>query len=286
MPDMSPAATKIIMQRQKADAAAAKRQKELAALTAKQTALTAKQTKALKEQTALQKANALLDKASMVMNMDLIQNTAALMGKITADESLRLKLQQAILLDNSKEAGNLAQQLLRSQTEAIKLAMTNPVNGWSQYFSDALAALEQLRNELEKLGAKKVVSTLDLDYQTVLLDEQNTEFEKILKDTQDARNELDKANALAEQLRQKMINQGLINGVNTNLPSGQTNSTAGQIYLPPGFEGFGPTNPKTQEIRITLDPKASQLINAEVVKANANGSSPTVNRNGFFNYGG
>jgi hypothetical protein len=149
MPDMSPAAMKVIQARKKADADAAKRQKELAALAQKQT-------KALKEQTALQKAKTLLDKASAVMNMDLIQNTAALMGKVTQDETLRLKLQQAILLGNSVEAGNLSQQLLSSQIAAMRLSSTNPLGGFTDSLKAALAALQQLRKELELLGAAKV----------------------------------------------------------------------------------------------------------------------------------
>jgi len=149
MPDMSPAALKVIALRKKADADAAKRQKELAALAAKQT-------KAVKEQTALAKAKAVLDKASTVMNMDLIQNTAALMGKVTADETVRLKLQQAILLGNSDEAGNLAQQLLASQYAAMKLSSTNPLGGFTDALLAALKGVRDLRDELAKLGAPKV----------------------------------------------------------------------------------------------------------------------------------
>lgn len=149
MPDMSPAATAVIMQRQKADREAAKRQKELASLAAKQT-------KAIKEQTALTKAKAVLDKSSAVMNMDLIQNTAALMGKVTQDETLRLKLQQAILLGNATEAGNLAQQLLASQIAAMKLSATNPLGGFTDALMAALKGVKDLRDELAKLGAPKV----------------------------------------------------------------------------------------------------------------------------------
>jgi hypothetical protein len=149
LPDMSPAATKVIMQRQKADAEAAKRQKELASLAQKQV-------KAIKEQTALTKAKAVLDKSSAVMNMDLIQNTAALMGKVTQDETLRLKLQQAILLGNATEAGNLAQQLLASQYAAMKLSASNPLGGFTDSLMAALKALQQLRTELAALGAAKV----------------------------------------------------------------------------------------------------------------------------------
>jgi hypothetical protein len=148
-PGLSPAFMKTIAQRKAADAAAAKRQKELAALAIKQT-------KAIKEQTALAKAKAVLDKASAVMNMDLIQNTAALMGKVTEDETLRLKLQQAILLGNSTEAGNLAQQLLASQYAAMKLSSTNPLGGFTDALQAALKGVRDLRDELAKLGAPKV----------------------------------------------------------------------------------------------------------------------------------
>jgi hypothetical protein len=149
MPDMSAAGTRIVMARKKADAEAAKRQKELASLAQKQV-------KALKDQTALTKAKAILDKSSAVLNMDLIQNTAALMGKVTADETLRLKLQQAILLGNTEQAGNLAQQLLSSQIAAMKLSSSNPLGGFTDALQAALAALQQIRKELELLGAPKV----------------------------------------------------------------------------------------------------------------------------------
>ena len=148
-PGLSPAFMKLIKERQKADALAAKREKERAALTLKQNKL-------LKEQTALQKAKAVLDKANAVFNMDLIQNTAALMGKVTEDETLRLKLQQAILLGNSTEAGNLAQQLLASQYAAMKLSSTNPLGGFTDALQAALKGVRDLRDELAKLGAPKV----------------------------------------------------------------------------------------------------------------------------------
>jgi hypothetical protein len=139
---------KAISDRAKADALAAQRQKDLAAATAKQTKL-------LKEQAALAKAKAVLDKASAVMNMDLIQNTAALMGKISDDDRLRLKLQQAILLGNSTEAGNLAQQLLASQAAAMKLSSTDPLGGFTNALKDALKAVNDLRDGLAMLGAPK-----------------------------------------------------------------------------------------------------------------------------------
>ena len=88
--------------------------------------------------------------------MDLIQNTAALMGKVTEDETLRLKLQQAILLGNSTEAGNLAQQLLASQYTAMKLSSSNPLGGFTDALLAALKGVRDLRDELAKLGAPKI----------------------------------------------------------------------------------------------------------------------------------
>jgi hypothetical protein len=148
-PGLSKAAITMAQNRAKADALSAKRQKELAAATVKLA-------KAQKEATALAKAKAVLDKASAVFNMDLIQNTAALQGKLTDDETLRLKLQQAILLGNSDAAGKLAQELLASQEAAMKLAYSNPLGNWSDAFKSAIDALKQLQDELAKLGAQKM----------------------------------------------------------------------------------------------------------------------------------
>jgi hypothetical protein len=146
---LSAQAIKDSQDRNKRDKESAKRQKELAAMIVKQT-------KAQKEATALAKAKAVIDKASAVFNMDLIQNTAALMGKVTEDETLRLKLQQAILLGNSDAAGKLAQELLASQEAAMKLAYTNPLGNWSDAFKSAIDALKQLQAELAALGAQKM----------------------------------------------------------------------------------------------------------------------------------
>ena len=171
-PGLSPAFMKTIKERQKADALAAKRQKELAALAAKQT-------KAIKEQTALQKAKAVLDKANAVFNLDLIQNTAALQGKITEDESLRLRLQREILLGNSDAAAKLAQELLSVQLAAVMAATVNPFGEWSKSAMEAMKALRELRNGLASLGTPNIVSPEELlaqDYAAALADAVNPEF--------------------------------------------------------------------------------------------------------------
>ena len=230
MPDMSPAAIKNIQARKASDAAAAKRQKELAALTQKQT-------KAVKEQTALAKAKAVLDKANTVFNMDLIQNTAALMGKVTEDETIRLKLQQAILLGNSKEAGNLAQELLASQYAAMKLSSSNPLGGFTDALKTALDGVKDLRDELAKLGAPKVgiaatltpSQLLEQDYLAAIADASNVDFAGLdaMGGYQDA------------------------------------------FSRPNASNGFTAT-----ELRIFIDPSAAQYgINAASIGASANGNS-------------
>ena len=240
MPDMTPQGMKIVMARKKADELAAKRQKELAALAQKQT-------KALKEQTALAKAKALLEQSSMVMNMDLIQNTAALMGKVTADETLRLKLQQAILLGNTEQAGNLAQQLLASQIASMKLSSTNPLGGFTDALKAALAAAQQLRDELAKLGAPKVGIPAPTAPTSVIPEIPKTP-----------------ANPLG-------------------IPSFYGYSGFGQPFRQPTSYDSSLT---ATELRIFIDPSAAAYgINAAVVGANANGTASTVNRNGVFSYG-
>jgi hypothetical protein len=172
MPDLTPEGLAIIKARQKADADAAKRQKELAAMLLKQT-------KALKEQTALAKAKAVLDKSNAVFNLDLIQNTAALQGKLTDDESLRLKLQREILLGNSDAAAKLSQELLSVQLAAVMAATVNPFGEWSKSALEAMKALKELRNELAVLGTPSVVSPEQLlaqDYAAALADAVDPQF--------------------------------------------------------------------------------------------------------------
>jgi hypothetical protein len=165
-PGLSPAFMKTIKERQKADALASKRQKELAALAVKQT-------KAVKEQTALAKAKAVLDKANAVFNLDLIQNTAALQGKLTDDETLRLKLQREILLGNSDASAKLAQELLSVQIAAMMAASVDPFGNYAKSAMEAMKALQQLRGGLATLGAAQIVTgaeQLSIDEAAALAD--------------------------------------------------------------------------------------------------------------------
>jgi hypothetical protein len=171
-PGLSPAFMKTIKERQKADALAVKRQKELAAQAQKLV-------KAQKEQTALQKAKAVLDKANAVFNMDLIQNTAALQGKLTEDESLKLRLHREILLGNSDAAAKLSQELLSVQLAAVMAATVDPFGQWSKSAKDAMKALQELRSELAVLGTPSVTSPEQLlaqDYAAALADAVDPQF--------------------------------------------------------------------------------------------------------------
>jgi hypothetical protein len=168
------------------------------------------------------------------------------MGKVTADETLRLKLQQAILLGNTEQAGNLAQQLLASQIAAMKLSSTNPLGGFTDALKAALAAAQQLRDELAKLGAPKVGIPTAPAPTSVMPEIPKTA-----------------ANPLG-------------------IPSFYGYSGFGQPFLPSATD----TSLTATELRIFIDPSAAAYgINAAVVGANANGTASTVNRNGVFSYG-
>jgi hypothetical protein len=242
--DLTPEFMSLLKAQQKADALAVKRQKE-------RTAELKKQTREQKAQAALAKANAVLDQADKVMNMDLIQNTAALMGKVTADETLRLKLQQAILLGNADSAGNLAQQLLASQLAAMKLSSTNPLGGFTDSIKAALDALRQMRDELAKLGAAKVpVNTLI---------------------------PIPVPSSLIPSRYDPSMNPGGQGTPGTQFPD---------LDYIDDFTRRNKTTGALTNVVISIDPSAAAFgINAAVVDANANGSASTVNRNGFFEYG-
>jgi len=91
----------------KAQADAAKRAKDIAAAQEKQT-------KELKKQAALKKAGTVFDLAQ-------IQIIAALKGKITEDDKIRLEAQAAILNGNDVLASALTKQVLMAQDESGKL---------------------------------------------------------------------------------------------------------------------------------------------------------------------
>ena len=239
MPDLTPAGMKIIMARKKADAEAAKRQKELAALAGKQT-------KAIKEQTALAKAKAILDKSNMIFNMDLIQNTAALQGKVTENETLRLKVQREILLGNSKAAADLAQELLSVQLAAVIAGNVDPFGKLKDSVLDAINSIKQLRDELALLGSPKVKTPAQLlaeDYQSALISIADPSFD----------------------LQTQAVND-FLNSLNAPSPT---------ATMPNYLDDFTRRNPTTgaMNIVVSIDPSAAQYgIGVASVNNSANGN--------------
>ena len=134
---------------------------------------TKKLTDEQKKQLALKKAQALLDSSSKVLDMDLIQNTAALQGKLSEDETLRLKLQREILLGNSDAAAKLSQELLSVQIAAMMAASVDPFGNYAKSAMEAMKALQQLRGGLATLGTAQIITgaeQLSLDEAAALAD--------------------------------------------------------------------------------------------------------------------
>jgi hypothetical protein len=116
-------------------------------------ATTAKlQTAAAKAQLATTKAQTLLDRAGGVLDVQQAEIYAALQGKITDNDRLRLDLQLALLTKNSAAADQLSQELLISQLQTTDLAKTitslpkalNPFADWPKYIQDLIAQLALL----------------------------------------------------------------------------------------------------------------------------------------------
>jgi hypothetical protein len=129
------------------------RAEALAKIQAKTASL---QTTAAKTQSAAAKAQLLLSKAGSVMDVQQAEIYAALQGKITDQEKLRLDLQLALLTKNDQAAYSLSQELLVSQLQTTNLASTltnlpkalNPFSDWPQYIQDLIKQMGQLRNAI------------------------------------------------------------------------------------------------------------------------------------------
>lgn len=144
----SPAGTYLRNKQQiQAEAAAAKRAKELAALTKKQVA-------AQKALTAEQKRQNVLKKAGSIFDLDQIQIIAALKGKVSDEDRKRLELQLALETGNVEQAQKLTFELAMSQGLTKKLAESlaslpaakNPFGGWLAYFDILEARAREVAN--------------------------------------------------------------------------------------------------------------------------------------------
>lgn len=148
-------------------AAEEKARKAAAAAAAKAAAARAAEIAAEKKRRAKQKADAaallaaekkaaaqkaILAKADSMFNIDRIQIEAALKGKISDDEKLRLELQRAILnedyeladkLQKRLEASQKATAALQGQLNAIKPA-PNPFDEWIESLKEISAVLAKI----------------------------------------------------------------------------------------------------------------------------------------------
>jgi len=108
-----------------------------------------------------------LDRSGTLLDVDQAQIYAALQGKITEQEKLRLDLQLALLTKNADAANLLSQQLLVSQLNTTDLAKTiaslpkalNPFSEWPGYIQDLIkmiAGMNALINQ--KTNAAQQVS--------------------------------------------------------------------------------------------------------------------------------
>ena len=124
-------------QQRQAEATAAKRAKELAALQTKQV-------KSQKALTAEQKKQATLKKAGTIFDLEQIQVIAALKGQLSDEDRKRVELQLALLTGNTKEATKLATEIAKAQGLGKDLAAflaslpnaKNPFEAWSAYLDE------------------------------------------------------------------------------------------------------------------------------------------------------
>jgi len=145
-------------QQRSAEAAAANRAKELAALTKKQVT-------AQKSLTAEQKKQNALTKAGTIFDMDKIQIIAALKGNISKEERLRLELQLALATENTDQVQKLTKELATSQGLGKDLAnfladlpaAKNPFEAWADY-------LDKIESQVLRITATRL-SMADLQAQ-------------------------------------------------------------------------------------------------------------------------
>jgi hypothetical protein len=261
LPDLSPAFMKLVREQKKLDASALKNDKARLASNKKLTA-------EMKKQAALKKAMKVLDTASKVFDIDLIQNLAALQGRITDDELLRLRTQQAILTDNEKLASKLSQQLLSTQIDAMILGNTDPFDAWTQGAIEALNAMIDLREELGKL-TKPVLTfgqqLLANDFVSVLTDANNTSFADAARETSAAQLALDVA-AVGRSDLSWLLSQMETDAALSLFPTTSTPSSGGSNFT------YNQGNPLA--VQVFVDPAAMAYgISAAVINNTANGNS-------------
>jgi hypothetical protein len=141
--------------RKKAEAEAARRQKELLALTKKQV-------KAQQELNKNKKEEGILGELAKRFELDRIQIAAALGGQINDVERLRLELMQAILDEDVKRAIILEGQLIKAEAAAAELALL--LDSLDEMVGDPFAdwpgTITRIKELLKTLNIKIPIETL------------------------------------------------------------------------------------------------------------------------------
>jgi hypothetical protein len=158
---------------EKADKAAIKRQKELAAIEAKRLANIKKLATEAAKKLALDKASALLNEANKLFDMDRISLAAAAMSKQTEEDRVRIRLKQNILeLEDAISAGNVqgAAKFASLITEDARLLGVLRANAFAlsdvpNPFSEWLSTLEKMLAVLLALPMVKPVTTYTPNFQ-------------------------------------------------------------------------------------------------------------------------
>jgi hypothetical protein len=186
--------TKINEDAVKNAAAQAKRNKEYLDFLAKQkrlseaSALAAK--KRAEEEAKIAAERKLLDQAGSVLDLSQIQIYAALQGKVTDNEKLRLSLQLALIQENATEAAKLATELVKSQLQTTSLAAAiaklppalYPFKGWSTDIDNLIKQLLLMMKILQTMPTLKVIANPQtslpgyVDYRSGERDSQPTSF--------------------------------------------------------------------------------------------------------------
>ena len=133
-------------------AAAAKVKADKAAAAAKSKADKLAAANKIKADKAAAENAAKLSKAAALFDLDKIQIEAALKGKITDEESLRLRLQQAILNEDATTAEKLQKQLEASQRATA--ALTGQLYGIKPLedpFAEWIKSLKEIGETLSKI---------------------------------------------------------------------------------------------------------------------------------------
>lgn len=129
--------------------------------------IASKTDKIAKETLKTNKASLALAKAKAVLDLQTIQITAALKGKISEEDRLSLKLQLAILNENANQATKLTEQLTAAKEKNAELATkiaalpkaADPFAEWPTFIQTALAGIQDgSLTVIEKISAAVAAS--------------------------------------------------------------------------------------------------------------------------------